>query len=135
MPIHAQILHSLVSLKILRFKSEHANKILTIVTRDAAGRQLAEEAGIATLESLKKKPTTPEKPKTKTPSQITHRKFHIADLASLAKEKLQKLSRDEIPLANLRPISGVKNVWHKLSGGAEIQEVENGETLVVKIWN
>ena len=44
-PARAQILQSLVSLKILRFKSEHAGKNLTIATKDSAGRRLAEGVG------------------------------------------------------------------------------------------
>lgn len=49
-PSSSHILASLVNLKILRYKSETSGREVTIVTKDAAGRQLAGEAGFATAE-------------------------------------------------------------------------------------
>ncbi len=125
-PARAQVLQSLVSLKILRFKSEHAGKILTIVTKDSVGRELVSAAGISVVESLKNQ----EKPKLKKlktgRKKIKKSKFKIVELASCAKEKLQQLSRDEIPLANLRPIFGVKRIWSKISGATGIEEISDG---------
>ncbi|MCF7836178.1 hypothetical protein K9N08_01740 [Candidatus Gracilibacteria bacterium] len=131
-PARAQILHSLVSLKILRFKSETAGKILTVVTKDAVGRELASEAGVATLESLKPKKTTPKPSPQNLSPKITRSKFKIIELANRAKEKLQKIARDEIPFSNFRPLSAGKKVWSKFAGAAEITEIsENGEDHLV----
>ncbi|MBU1089309.1 hypothetical protein KKF38_00745 [Patescibacteria group bacterium] len=133
-PARAQVLQSLVSLKILRFKSEHAGKILTIATKDSAGRELAEAAGISAIESLKiQKKLKIEKSKAGR-VEIKKSKFKIVELAFRAKEKLQQLSRDEIPFANLRPISGAKKVWNKISGATEIEEISGngGQHLVVR---
>lgn len=136
-PARAQILQSLVSLKILRFKSETAGKILTIVTKDEAGREMASEAGIASLESLKmkKQAKTNQEKEAETKgkkNKITRKKFKIVELASKAKEKLQQISREEIPLANLNPLSGAKKVFSRFAGAAEVEEVQaDGESHLV----
>ena len=133
-PARAQILQSLVSLKILRFKSEHAGKVLTIVTKDSAGRKLAETAGIFTIESLKngkkiKKQKTDDNDKK---TVIGKKKFKITELVSRAAEKFQKLTRDEIPLANISSFSGAKKFFSKFAGATEVQEIsENGESHLV----
>ncbi|MFH0776016.1 MAG: hypothetical protein V1936_00175 [Patescibacteria group bacterium] len=131
-PARAQLLQSLVSLKILRFKSEHANKTLTIVTKDPAGRQLAETAGLAALENLKAKSGSTKTSEPTALPKISRRKFKIIELAARVFPGLQKLSRDEIPLANLHPLKGAKKVWQRVSGATEIEEVaENGQRQLV----
>ncbi|MCF7846164.1 MAG: hypothetical protein K9L85_02910 [Candidatus Peribacteraceae bacterium] len=131
-PARAQILQSLVSLKILRFKSEHAGKNLMVVTRDESGRQLAEEAGLVTLESLKAKPVKPKVQPRQEPAKITRRKLKIVELASKVFPQLQKLSRDEIPLAKIDPVSGAKKVWNRVAGAASVEELsEDGKSVLV----
>ena len=133
-PARAQILHSLVSLKILRFKSEIAGKILTIVTKDFAGREISSEAGIAALDSLKPK-KTPKKIETEAvknfPQPIGRKKIKILEIVSEAKKRLQRISREEIPFANLNPLSGAKKVWGRVAGAAEVEEISESGQLVV----
>ncbi|MFA6457977.1 MAG: hypothetical protein WCV72_01125 [Patescibacteria group bacterium] len=133
-PARAQVLQSLVSLKILRFKSEHAGKTLTIVTRDEAGRRLAGEAGLAALENMKAVGSSPKNLPASEPLKIVRRKFKIIELAAKVFPQLQKLSRDEIPLAKLSPISGAKKVWQRVAGAAALEEFsDDGKaTLVVR---
>lgn len=135
-PTRAQILQSLVSLKILRFKSEHAGKVLTIVTKDSAGRRLAEESGIAVLENLRSKNSPKKKPdatsRNSVPPKITRKKFAIVQLASKVFPKLQKISRDDIPLANLNFSRGAKRIWSRVAGVASVEEVSgDGESAFV----
>ena len=133
-PARAQILQSLVSLKILRFKSEHAGKSLTIVTKDSAGRQLAEESGIVVRESLRVKKPTKKIADTfdSSPSQIGRKKFTVIEFADRVKSKLQKISRDEVPFANLNFSRGAKKIWDRISGVVSVEEISNdGESAFV----
>ncbi|MFH0833953.1 MAG: hypothetical protein V2A63_01010 [Patescibacteria group bacterium] len=131
-PARAQILQSLVSLKILRFKSEHAGKTLTIVTKDEAGRALAAEAGLAVMENLHaKKSELKNLPATETP-KISRRKFKIIELASKVFPKLQKLNREDIPLANIDFAGGAKKVWKRISGAASVEEfADDGHSALI----
>lgn len=140
-PARAMILQSLVSLKILRFKSEHAGKAITIVTKDAAGRELALEAGLAAATSvtLKKGKTKAREPldsaRGKQRTEIKRRKLKIVEVVSRAKEKFQQLSRDDIPLARINPVTGVRKAWGRLAGtvgSVELAEDGSEGQLVVR---
>ncbi len=149
-PTRAPVLTSLVNLKILRFKSENANKVLTIVTKDAGGRALAVEAGLSTAERVRIRgkqirleafgstvpfAATPNpKSATDQPTRLGGRRLTITAAVGNIKEKLRILSRDDIPLGQLNPAEKARAIWQRLAGGivAETETADGSAHLVVR---
>lgn len=141
-PARAMLLQSLVSLKILRFKAENIGKQILIVTKDEAGRNLAAEVGLQAAEKVKldgknlaaKEIISAEEAVAKPARKIQRKRLKIVEAFDSLKEKLEKLSRDEIPLGRFRPAASAKKLWGKISG--EVAEEGNEEDtlahLVVK---
>jgi hypothetical protein len=129
-------LQSLVSLKILRFKSEAAEKNITIATKDSIGRKLAKKAGIFSIESVRAAMTqsiSESETKISSPQKITHKKLKIVETISKVTQKFKKLSRDEIPLGNFAPKQGIKKIWHWISGGVISKENEtNSAEFIIR---
>jgi hypothetical protein len=130
-PANAQILQSLVNLKILRLKTESAGKTVTLITKDGKGRDMAATAGLPVAESIRLRSVSVEASKKTIPigkkiSQPMQRKnIQIAEADQGSAKNLQELSREEIPLAGLQPTEKVKKVWDKISG--KITAAEQGE--------
>jgi hypothetical protein len=142
-PMRAMILQSLVSLKILRFKAEGIGKQILIVTKDEAGRNLAAEAGLSASEKVKldgksviaKEIISPEEVAAQPIKKMKRRRMKIVEAFDSLKEKLQELSRDEIPFGKFKPAAGAKKLWGKISGTIEEEEIsaDSGSAhLVVK---
>ncbi len=139
-PARAPVLGSLVNLKILRFKSENAGKVLTIVTKDTAGRRLALEVGLAAAERVKVRgkqiklealsaaapfSATPN-PTTTTgkPTRLGGRRLTITAAVGDLKAKLRVLARDEIPLGQFNPATRARAIWQRLAGSVIAEETE-----------
>lgn len=131
-PARAQLLQSLVGLKILRHKTAQAGKQVTLVTPDNVGRALAAEAGLATAEKLTVSGNhveltdfaTPEAPREK----LTRRELDIAETPEIQPEKLE---RAEIPLAE--PVGFFRRVWRVLAGEVAEVPVAAGEEPVLAL--
>ncbi|MDD3067212.1 MAG: hypothetical protein PHO48_05300 [Candidatus Gracilibacteria bacterium] len=129
-PVRAMLLQSLVSLKILRFKAENIGKQILIVTKDEAGRNLAAEAGLQAAEKVKldgkniaaKEIISAEEAVAKPVRKIQRKRLKIVEAFDSLKEKLEKLSRDEIPMGKFRPAASAKKLWGKISGTIEEED-------------
>lgn len=141
-PANAAILQSLVGLKILRFKSEAASKTLTIVTKDPVGRKLAATAGFTTAVSARvhgkrvevfreQQNSTAVEPTHQ--HRITRRRLSIVESTTAARAALQRLSRDEIPLAKINPVPRVQSLWKKVSGAPSTAEIAESESATVSL--
>ena len=140
-PVRAMLLQSLVSLKILRFKSENIGKQILIVTKDEAGRNLAAEAGLQAAEKVKldgkniaaKEIISAEEAIVKPVRKIQRKRLKIVEAFDSLKEKLQQLSRDEIPMGKFRPAASAKKLWGKISGTVEETEDDSSDMVAAHL--